>query len=93
MSKKILITLTDDQYTLLQEQMKLDVAGSVSGYFGTLLTYRRDERKRPAGRPRKEDEPEEEEIANIPNPNKMDAKYRPFLTQSEYDGWMALNNK
>ncbi len=93
MSKRIFITLSDAQHELLKSVMEMDTANNVSAYFAMLLTNRKDEKtKRPAGRPRKEDESEEEEIANIPNPNKMDAKYRPLLTKTEYDGWMALNS-
>lgn len=85
MKKILALSLTEEQRALLTELMEASHATNKSAFVVGLLSAEKERRtKRPVGRPRKEGEDEEDEPRNIPNPNPMDVKDRPYLTESEW---------
>lgn len=91
MSKKFLITLNNDQMSALMGIMAEDMQHNRSAYIGLLIAQevkRREEakNKKGAGRPRKEDEPEDENL--YPHP----ANKELAVTVDEWEGYYKLNN-
>lgn len=91
MSKKFLITLNDSQMAALVVLMEDDMQHNRSAYIGLLIaneTKRREEakNKRGAGRPRKEDESEDESL--YPHPANPDLP----VTYDEWEGYYKINN-
>jgi len=84
--------MSDELYAVLTECMKKEFSSNMSGYIQRLIVEKNaDLTKRGPGRPKtKEDDPEEEEKRDIPNPDKRDAVYNPFLTRSEYEAQRAM---
>lgn len=95
MTKILALSFNDEQHALLAELMAGSHATNKTAFMVQLLAAEKDRRKKPAiGRPPKDKDSDlEDEPRTIPNPNPMDAKKRPFLTQTEYDGYMQLRGE
>lgn len=92
--KRVTINLSEKQEKALKECMEKDLANNMSGYFIRLLADRHAVLyKRGPGRPKEVEDTEEEEVADIPNPDKMDEKFTPFLTKTEYEARRAMSPK
>ncbi len=95
--KRHTFSLNHYEEAMLDTLMREDGKTEVSSYIGTLLTEitrrRAEEKPKAIGRPRKDKDVEEDEPRTIPNPNPMDAKARPFLTPSEYEGYLQLRGE
>ncbi len=93
MTKRILITMSEEQLTQLAMLMKEDLQLNRTAYVNMLITQeakrREAAKRRPIGRPKEKDDADDE-VRDIPNPNPMDAKARPFLTKSEHEAIQAL---